>query len=60
MKMIAEYLERSMRFHKLAEEASDPDLKAKLQGQAVAYYELAVKHAIRMGLRPPDRPAFLS
>ncbi|MCS3447263.1 MULTISPECIES: hypothetical protein [Bradyrhizobium] len=53
MKMIAEYLERAHQFERMATHESDPKLKADLEGQAEAYYELASKRAQEMGLPSP-------
>ncbi len=56
MKLVAEYLERSMEFQRMADEAADPEFKTKLHEQAMAYYRLAVKRAQEMGVKPPDPP----
>jgi hypothetical protein len=41
MKMIAEYLENSLNFERLARDEKDPKLKADLEKQAAAYRKLA-------------------
>jgi hypothetical protein len=45
MKLVAEYLERSVHFARMAAEADDPDLKEQLLKQAAAYRKLAEKRA---------------
>jgi hypothetical protein len=53
MKLVAEYLERSVQFERMAAEADDPDLKQLLE-QATAYRKLAEKRAalLAKALRP--------
>jgi hypothetical protein len=52
MKLVAEYLERSVHFARMAAEADDPDLKEQLLKQAAAYRKLAEKRAAFLG-KPP-------
>jgi hypothetical protein len=50
--MIAEYLEHALQFERLAAEESDPQLKASLESQAIAYRKLAEERADRLKLQP--------
>jgi len=43
MKLVAEYLDHAQRFERMAEEASDPQLKAQFLQQGQAYRKLAAK-----------------
>jgi hypothetical protein len=52
MKLVAEYLERSVHFARLAADADDPNLKERLLEQAAAYRKLAEKRAALLG-KPP-------
>ena len=52
MKLVAEYLERSVQFERMAAEADDPDLKQQLLEQATAYRKLAEKRAALLGKAP--------
>jgi hypothetical protein len=45
MKMIHEYLERSVQFERMADEADDPSLRQQFLKQAAAYRKLAEKRA---------------
>jgi hypothetical protein len=56
IEMIAEYLEHAMQFEKLAAAESDPEVKAKLAGQARAYRKLADERAGRLNLPSPPSP----
>jgi hypothetical protein len=42
MKLVTEYLEQALHFHRMAAEATDPTLKESLERQAIAYRKLAV------------------
>ena len=53
--MIAEYLARAHQFERMAARETDPNLKADLEKQAVAYYKLAEKRALEVGFQPPKR-----
>jgi hypothetical protein len=55
MKMIAEYLENSLNFERLARDEKDPKLKADLEKQAAAYRKLATERAKKLGLPIPER-----
>jgi flagellar motor component MotA len=48
MKMLAEYVEHSLRFELMASEASDPEVKERMQEQAKAYRKLAEERAKRL------------
>jgi hypothetical protein len=52
MKMIAEYLERSLQFQHLAQEADDAALRERLLAQAAAYRKLAEQRAAQLGKTP--------
>jgi hypothetical protein len=57
--MIAEYLERAIRFEQMAEEAIDPKLKEGLRQQAAAYHKLAEQRARKLNIpipKPPPEP----
>jgi hypothetical protein len=57
MNMIAEYLEHAMQFERMAAEATDPQLKETLLGQAQAYRKLAAERAARLRIvLPPPGP----
>jgi hypothetical protein len=56
MKMIAEYLENALKFERLAADEQNPELKAQLEKQAVAYRKLASDRASKLGLAPPPKP----
>ena len=53
MRMIAEYLERTHQFERMATRTPDPELKAQLLEQAAAYRRLAEKRAAETGLPMP-------
>jgi hypothetical protein len=53
MKMIAEYLEHALHFERMAADEGNPQLKADLKRQAVAYRKLASERAKKLGLQPP-------
>jgi hypothetical protein len=57
MKLIAEYLEQSLHFERMAGEATDPKLKESFQKQAAAYRKLADKRAEALKLPPVNLPA---
>ena len=50
---IAEYLEHALQFERMAAEEKNPELKAQLERQAVAYRKLAAERAKKLGLHPP-------
>jgi hypothetical protein len=52
MKLIAEYLEQSIHFKRLADETDDSTLKEQLLEQAAAYRRLAEKRAAKLGTSP--------
>src|SRR5262249_51644664 len=53
MKMITEYLEKSLDFDRMATEVKDPELKAALMKQAAAYRKLAEERARELNWPPP-------
>jgi hypothetical protein len=53
MKLVAEYLERSVQFERMAAEADDLNLKEQLLEQAAAYRKLAETRAALLGKAPP-------
>ena len=55
MKMVAEYLEKAIHFEQLAASETDPQAKAVLMAQAVAYRKLAAESALREPLTPPSK-----
>ena len=55
MKLVTEYLENVVQFERMAAEADDPDLRAKLMQQSEAYRNLAEKRAEQMGVPLPPR-----
>ena len=57
MKLVAEYLDRAMQFERLADEASDPNLKAQLLQQCEAYRKLATKRAAALNPQGGSTPA---
>lgn len=59
VKLVSEYLERAVRFTRMAAEASDPKLKESLENQALAYRKLADKRAAQLKLPPVNLPAVL-
>jgi hypothetical protein len=48
MKLIHEYLEHSVHFERMADEAADPALREQLLKQAAAYRKLAEKRAAQL------------
>jgi hypothetical protein len=54
MKMIHEYLERSVQFERMADEADNPALREQFLLQAAAYRKLAEKKAAQLA-KEPDR-----
>jgi hypothetical protein len=56
MKLVTEYLERVVEFERMANEATDPKLRAGLNKQADAYFRLAVDRAKATGQPVPERP----
>jgi hypothetical protein len=52
MKLVADYLERSVYFARMAAEADDPNLKERLLEQAAAYRKLAEERAAQLGKGP--------
>jgi hypothetical protein len=55
MKMVAEYLQKAHEFERFAASEIDPERKADLQAQAVAYRKLAEKRAKEQRLPfPPE------
>lgn len=57
MKLVAEYLEQAVHFHRMAAEATDPKLKESLEKQAAAYRKLADKRAAELNLPQVNLPA---
>jgi hypothetical protein len=53
MKLVAEYLDHARQFERMAEEASDPQLKAQFLQQCEAYRKLAIKRAAQLDALPP-------
>jgi hypothetical protein len=56
MKLVAEYLTDAIKFDQMAEDATDPALKAAFKKQADAYRGLAIKRAKELGMPVPDVP----
>jgi hypothetical protein len=56
MKLMTDYLLEVVKFERMAQEASTPELKAALEKQAADYRKLAVKRANEIGVPPPDIP----
>lgn len=56
MKLVTEYLERAVLFERMATETGDPNLRAALEKQALAYHQLAAKRAEELGISVPQRP----
>ena len=56
MKLLGEYLEHALQFERLAAQETNPELKASLEGQAVAYRKMAAKRALELGLPQPSPP----
>jgi hypothetical protein len=56
MKLLNEYLDHALSFERMAAEENDPDLRAQLEQQAIAYRKLAAERAARYGLPPPSLP----
>ena len=54
MKMVAEYLEKAIHFEHMAAMETDPQAKAILMAQAVAYRKLAADRAMKDPLTPPS------
>ncbi len=54
MKWIAEYIEHAIRFEHLAALERNPEVRAKLEKQAVAYRKLAEDRAKQIGVPPPE------
>jgi len=52
MKMVAEYLEKAIHFEHMASMEADPQSKAVLMAQAVAYRKLAAERAMKDPLTP--------
>ncbi len=52
MKLVTEYLENAVHFECLAAETKGQNLKAELEKQAIAYYQLAAKRAEEIGGTP--------
>lgn len=52
MKLLAEYLDRALQFERMAEEATDPNLKAQLLQQGQAYRKLAAERAAELKAPP--------
>ena len=52
MKMVAEYVEHTLQFERLAAHEKDPQFKADLEKQAAAYRKLAADRAKEIGLEP--------
>jgi hypothetical protein len=56
MKMLSEYIEHALSFERMAEDESDPTLRAQFQNQAAAYRKLAADRAASYGMPPPSVP----
>jgi hypothetical protein len=56
VRLLMDYIERALNLERLAEEETDPRLKAELEGQAKAYRNLARKRAAQLGLPSPSEP----
>ena len=56
MKLVTEYLERSIELERLAAGEQDSVFKTQLLKQAAAYRKLATKRAEQYGLPVPSRP----
>lgn len=54
MKLVAEYLDRAMQFERMAEETSDPKVKAQFLQQSAAYRKLAAKRAAQLNVPRPE------
>ncbi len=55
MKWIAEYIEHAIRFEHLAAIERNPEVRAKLEEQAVAYRKAAEDRAKQIGVPPPGQ-----
>jgi predicted ATPase with chaperone activity len=53
VELIAEYLERALKFERFADLEDNPQRKADLQKQAAAYRKLAVDRSKKLGITPP-------
>jgi hypothetical protein len=56
VKLVAEYLQQSVHYERMAREATDPKLKEAFQSQAAAYRKLAEKRAAELDLPPSMLP----
>lgn len=57
MKLIHEYLEHSVQFERMADEADNPSLREQFLKQAVAYRKLAEKRAAELSKEHEQRGA---
>jgi hypothetical protein len=56
MKLATEYLADAAKFERLARAERDPNLKAQLEKQALAYRKLAKERAEKLGMPLPADP----
>jgi hypothetical protein len=56
MKMLSEYLDHAISFERMANQETDPTLKAQLEKQPAVYRKLAAERAARYGLPLPSLP----
>jgi hypothetical protein len=56
MKLATEYLADAAKFERLARAERDPNLRAQLEKQALAYRKLAKERAEKLGIRLPADP----
>ena len=57
MKLIQEYLEHSVQFERMADEADNPTLREQFLKQAAAYRKLAEKRAAELAKQREQRGA---
>jgi hypothetical protein len=56
MKLVAEYVERSLSFERMAAQENNREVRAQFEKQAEAYRKLAAERAARYGLSDPSPP----
>jgi hypothetical protein len=54
MKLLAEYVEHSLSFDRMAAQEHDREVRAQFEKQAEAYRKLAAERAARYGLSDPS------
>ena len=56
MKWLNEYLDHALAFERMAAQENNPEIRAQVKKQAMAYRKIAAERAAKYGLPSPSLP----